>query len=68
MFRFENLEVEALREGQDVLEEDLDLALVRCGKAKLFKISFNFFRFVDDVPSPKITNELVAEEVDPELD
>ena len=62
------MEVEALGEGEDILQEDLDLPLVRIGESKLLEIGFDFFRFVDNVACPDATNELVAEEVDPELD
>ena len=68
MLRFENLEVEALGEGQDILEQDLHLALIRIGEAQLVEISFDFSCLVSNVPGPEASNELVAEEVDPELD
>ena len=44
------------------------MALVRTGETKLLEIGFDFFCLVDDVPGPEVTNELVAEEVNPELD
>ena len=44
------------------------MALVRTGETKLLEIGFDFFCFIDDVPGPEVTNELVAEEVNPELD
>ena len=62
------MEVEALGKGKDILEKDLDLALVRTGEAKLLEIGFDFLRFIDDVPGPEATDELVAEEIYPELD
>ena len=44
------------------------MALVRTGETKLLEIGFDFLRFIDDVPGPEATDELVAEEIYPELD
>ena len=68
VLRFQNLVVEPLGQGHQVLEQHLELSVVRLAVAQALNVLLDFLNFVSRVLRPQVTNKLMREEGRTQLD
>lgn len=59
VLRLQDLVVEALRQGHQVLEQHLELSVVWLAVAQALDILLDFLNFVSSVLRPQITNKFM---------